>query len=232
MKHLNSLFHTLALCAVVLFSHVQVSADGAIQIDGATVGHWTMDFDAAKELAAEKELPILINFTGSDWCGWCKLMDKKVFADEAWKEFSGEYALLVTIDFPKDKSIVPEKYVERNKALKAEFGVRGYPTYIILDSDGETRLGQLGASRDKTPESFIKEFEGVTRFSMANIQAFIDTNPDKAEAYKAAIEKFKASTKALSDWIATRPEQNDENMEKFKAFRKEIEAAEAVLADF
>ena len=100
---------------------------------------------------AHQELPLLLNFTGSDWCGWCKIMDKNVFAGEEWKKYAADNVVLVTLDFPNDKSIVPEKYVERNKNLQAKFGVGGYPTYVILDSDGETKLGQLGAGKEKTP---------------------------------------------------------------------------------
>ena len=65
----------------------------------------------------------MLNFTGSDWCGWCKLMDKEVFAKDEWKTFAAENVVLVTLDFPKDKSIVPEKYVARNKELQE--AVRG-----------------------------------------------------------------------------------------------------------
>ena len=131
-------------------------AEDKVQLEGAEAGKWTMDYEAAVELAAKKKLPMMLNFTGSDWCGWCKLMDKGVFAQDEWKEFATKNVILVTLDFPKDKSIVPEKYVSQNNELKQQFGVRGYPTYVVLDSDGKSKLGQLGAGRDKTPASFIK----------------------------------------------------------------------------
>ena len=151
---------------------INAQAADKVEIDGASVGVWTMDFDAAVKLAGEKKLPLILNFTGSDWCGWCKLMDKNVFAEEAWKTYAKENVLLVTLDFPQDKSVVPEKYVARNKALQEKFGVRGYPTYVVLDNDGDTKLGQLGAGRDKTPSSFIEEFKGVVRMSAGAIEAY------------------------------------------------------------
>ena len=119
---------------------VALSAQAAdkVELEGAKVGIWTMDFDAAVKLAGEKNLPLMLNFTGSDWCGWCKLMDKGVFAQDEWKEYAAKNVLLVTLDFPKDKNIVPEKYVSRNNELKEQFGVRGYPTYVVLDSDGKS----------------------------------------------------------------------------------------------
>jgi len=209
-----------------------VQAEDQMQLDGAKVGHWTMDYDAATKLAAEKNLPMLLNFTGSDWCGWCKIMDKNVFAEEAWKKFAADNVVLVTLDFPKDKSIVPEKFVKRNNELKEKFGVGGYPTYIILDSDGETKIGKLGAGKEKTPESFIKEFEGVMRLSDGNIEAWAKAHPDQAEAYKAAIKASRAASQELQDWLKTRPERNDENTKKFEELQKGIKAANAKLAEF
>ncbi len=156
---MNNLKHTLAGIAFGALA-LSAQAEDKVQIDGAEAGHWTMDFDAAVKLAAEKKLPMMLNFTGSDWCGWCKLMDKNVFAEEVWQKFAADKVVLVTLDFPKDKTIVPEKYVSRNNELKDQFGVRGFPTYVVLDSDGKTKLGQLGAGKDKTPATFIDEFKG------------------------------------------------------------------------
>ncbi len=211
---------------------LSATAEDKVQIDGAEVGKWTMDFDAAVEKATQEKLPMMLNFTGSDWCGWCKLMDKGVFAQEEWQKFAAKNVLLVTLDFPKDKNIVPEKYVSRNNDLKKQFGVRGYPTYVVLDSDGKNKLGQLGAGRDKTPASFIEEFKGVTRTSAASIEAFTKANPDKAAAYKAALKEGKDAKDALANWISTKPERNDENNKKFAAFQERIKAAAGKLKDF
>ena len=211
---------------------INAQAADKVEIDGASVGVWTMDFDAAVKLAGEKKLPLILNFTGSDWCGWCKLMDKNVFAEEAWKTYAKEHVLLVTLDFPQDKSIVPEKYVARNKALQEKFGVRGYPTYVVLDNDGDTKLGQLGAGRDKTPSSFIEEFKGVVRMSAGAIDAYAKANPDKADAYKAAIADFQNAKKELMDWIETKPKRTEENTKLFEGFNKRISEAEAALKAF
>lgn len=234
MKLLNTTIGLLCAGAITLAAQTEeaFTTAEAVQIDGAKIGHWTMDFDAAKKIAAEKKLPLLINFTGSDWCGWCKLMDKGVFAKEAWTKYAAENVLLVTLDFPKDKTIVPEKYVARNEKLKDQFEVRGFPSYVILASDGETKIGQLGAGKGKTPESFISEFKAVVRLSPANIEAFVKANPDKAKAYKAAIKGVEDAKKELADWIGTKPERNEENTKKFEEFQKSIQTAQDELGKF
>lgn len=203
-------------------------ANEAVQTDGAEVGKWTMDFDAAKKIAAEKKLPLLVNFTGSDWCGWCKKMDGDVFSKSPWLDYAAQNTLLVTIDFPKDKSLVPEKFVARNKELKEKYAVRGYPTYVILDSDGETKIGQLGAGRDKTPESFIAEFKNVVRNSASGMEAYAKENPEKAEEYKKAVETLNERKKALADWLET----NQETLKELGTLQREVKAAEAAISKF
>ena len=76
---------------------------------------------------------------------------------------AADHLVLVTIDFPRGKNIVPAKWKERNSQLKKHFDVRGYPTYVIVSPDGATKLGHLMANRGKNPESFIKEVQKVLR---------------------------------------------------------------------
>lgn len=209
-----------------------VTASDEVALVGAKVGEWTMDFDAGAKLAKEKGLPMMLNFTGSDWCGWCKLMDKNVFAGEAWKAYAKENAVLVTIDFPRDPLVVPKAYQQRNNELKSKFGIRGYPTYIVLDSDAETVLGQLSAGQEKTPESFIEEFKSAIQLSESNIAAYVAANPDKAEGYQAAIKNFRTLQDDLKAWIQTGPQRNEENTKKYEGFIAKLKEADEKLKTF
>lgn len=203
-----------------------------VRIDGAEVGQWTMDYDSALKLAADKDLPVLLNFTGSDWCIWCKRMDEQVFAKDQWKEYAGSNVVLVTLDFPRNKSVVPPDFQKRNDKLKKKFEIQGYPTYVVLESDGKTRLGQLGAGTEKTAESFIKEFEGLLKMSSSYVAALAKQDPAKAEALKAAIKDLKAARKELDDWIATRPARNAENEKLYEGFLEKIKVADEAMAAF
>ena len=97
--------------------------ENKVALEGAKIGQWTMDYTAALAEAKKSELPLLLNFTGSDWCGWCKLMDKTVFSQQELPDYAAKIMLLVTLDSPSDKSIVPEKYVASNVERKQKFGV-------------------------------------------------------------------------------------------------------------
>lgn len=199
---------------------------------GAVLGQWTMDIDAAKALAAETGLPLFLNFTGSDWCGWCRLMDKQVFSTPAWQAYAKEHLVLVWIDFPKDKSLVPEVFRQRNDNLMREFGVGGFPTYILLDADGQTRLGQTGADRNITPEVFIATLEDILLTSDKSVAALRErlADSDKARLDESR-EALATAQKKLADWIQTNPKQNEENNTLFNAMRQEIEQAQADVLD-
>ncbi len=193
---------------------------GVVSGETAQPGVWTQDINAAKAVAKEKGLPILLNFTGSDWCGWCKLMDKSVFSQPEWKAYAEQKLMLVTLDFPQDKSIVPEAYVERNAQLQKQFGVRGYPTYVLLDSDGETVLGQLGAGRDKTPASFSKEVDQLLQFSAAGIAAYLNTlSPEDKAAYQAIVDEI---SRTEQDIVATKA-MMDKTYEKLQSLNASAE---------
>ena len=229
---LTQILTVLALLALMGTFPAGLTAN-EVATSGAEIGKWTMDFKAAEKLAADKDLPMLLNFTGSDWCGWCKLMDGGVFAKEEWDKYAAENIVLVTIDFPRDKSIVPEKFVSQNDELKEKFGISGYPTYVILESDGKTVLGQLGAGRDKTPESFIEELNGVLRFRSSSIKAKVAAlGPEKGAEYEKALSTVKSAENDLRKWLETRPVRNEENNKKFAAFQKAIEDAREKLDSF
>jgi len=199
-------------------------------IEGAVPGEWTMDFDAALALAAETGLPLFLNFTGSDWCGWCRLMDKQVFSAGAWQAWARENLVLVWIDFPQDKRLVPEAFRRRNDVLLREFGVGGFPTFILLDPDGKTRLGQTGAERNVTPERFIATLEElllVTDKSIAALRA--DMSPEDQARLDESRDALAHVRRKLEDWIQADPEQNEENLAIFNGMREEISHAEAEL---
>ncbi|OGV74856.1 MAG: hypothetical protein A3K18_14880 [Lentisphaerae bacterium RIFOXYA12_64_32] len=203
----------VGLLALVLAGYGSRTVSGEVATEGAVPGEWTMDLDAAQKLGAEEKLPMFLCFTGSDWCGWCKLMDKSVFSQPEWQEYTKENLVLVWIDFPKDASLVPEKYVARNQELQKKFGVEGYPTYVVLDDNGATELGRLRAARDKTAKSFIADLAALLR----------NREPEQAKfAAKLPAEKADAFRKLVADLKQTKSERQAAE-QKLDACDKRIE---------
>lgn len=121
-------------------------------------GIWMTDFEAAKKAAAEKELPILVDFTGSDWCGWCIKLKKEVFSQDPFVAYAKKNLVLLELDFPRRKEL-PEDLQKQNQALLEKYGVRGFPTILLLDAKGK-ELERTGY-RKGGAEAYVKHLKGL-----------------------------------------------------------------------
>ena len=100
---------------------------------------WLTDLAAAKKQAAEEKKPILMFFTGSDWCGWCKKLHEDVLDKKEFQDFAKENVILLELDFPNSKP-QSDALKKQNKELGDKFDVDGYPTMILVASDGEKEI--------------------------------------------------------------------------------------------
>ena len=97
---------------------------------------WFTNFNEAKAKAIKEQKPMLIDFTGSDWCGWCIKLDNEVFSQADFLEFASDSLVLVEIDFPK-KKVQSEELKLQNKALAEKYSIRGFPTILLLSPEAE-----------------------------------------------------------------------------------------------
>ncbi len=177
----------LAICCLPLAA----TANEAM-LKGAELGKWTQDLDAAKALAAKEKLPLFLHFTGSDWCTYCIQMDKAVFSKPGWIEYAKDKLVLVELDVPQDTSHTTQEYVERNQRLMREFRAPGFPTYIILESDGKTEIGRLGAMPDASVAAFTSNVDQVLKHSDKQVAAFIEKLPaEQGKAYREALTQMR-----------------------------------------
>lgn len=121
---------------------------------------WMTDFEAAKAKAAAEQKPVLLNFTGSDWCPPCKYLHQNVFATDAFASYAKEELILVELDFPRRK-VLPAEQQKQNAQLARAFNIGGYPTVILLDSDGETVLDKTVGVAHRDVTSFIRHTESI-----------------------------------------------------------------------
>lgn len=97
---------------------------------------WETDFEAASTQAKKTGKLMLLNFTGSDWCGWCIRLHKEVFSQPEFKAYASESLILVELDFPRGKE-QDASIKAQNEALLQKYGIRGFPTILILSPEGE-----------------------------------------------------------------------------------------------
>ena len=100
------------------------------------VAVWATDFDAAKAKAAADKKDLFLNFTGSDWCPYCKRLDAEVFTKEQFLQEADKRFILVTLDFPRNVTKLSPQTRERNDQLRQEYAVEGFPTVILAHADG------------------------------------------------------------------------------------------------
>jgi len=122
----------------------------------ATTLDWKTDYAAALKTAEGSDKKILLNFTGSDWCGWCIRLDQEIFSKPRFVEFAHNNLILVKIDFPRRNKLSPA-LEKQNKQLADRYRIRGFPTILILNDNGK-QINQLGYMRGG-PEAFISAIE-------------------------------------------------------------------------
>ena len=119
---------------------------------------WLTNFEDAKKVALKEGKPLLLDFTGSDWCPPCKLLHKNVFetADFA-KEAPGKY-VLVMLDFPRTKKQSPELKAQ-NDALQRKYAITGYPTVLLVDPKSGEAYGRLVGYANWDGRKFLDKLE-------------------------------------------------------------------------
>jgi len=150
---------------------------------------WYTDLDEAKAVAAKENKPLLVDFTGSDWCGFCIKLHAEVFDKPEFEEFAKNY-VLVELDFPSKKP-QPAEEKAKNKATQAKFGVSGFPTVLLLDAKtGEAYGRQSGYGPGSGPKAYIEK-----------LSAFKNTAEGRlalgAEAKKAAEASAKRAAQGI-----------------------------------
>jgi thioredoxin-related protein len=126
----------------------------ALSLQGCVSAGWTTDYPRALEQARKQDKLVLVNFTGSDWCGWCIKLERDVFATPQFQEYAKRYLVLVTVDFPERKP-QPDQLKKQNQQLAKQFEIDGYPTIILLGKDGMEK-GRLGYVKGGTAAFLAK----------------------------------------------------------------------------
>ncbi|PYJ71089.1 MAG: hypothetical protein DME76_03230 [Verrucomicrobia bacterium] len=108
---------------------------------GAAAAGWLDDYQKAQQEAKASNKLLLLNFTGSDWCGWCIKLDKDVLSQAEFKDYASKNLVLMEVDFPwPGRSRWQEQAAElkkQNQELARQYDVHGFPTLVVLDGNGQ-----------------------------------------------------------------------------------------------
>lgn len=129
----------LRIVILLLLSCGFISADSA-----SNKVNWMTNFQEATTLSKADNKPIVLLFTGSDWCVWCIKAEKEIFDTPEFIKAAGDKFIFVKADFPLNVDL-PIDTVVQNEKLKNQYGVKGFPTIVIINPEGKA-LGTVGYS--------------------------------------------------------------------------------------
>jgi protein disulfide-isomerase len=164
MKKSFKIYVTVSLLISLLVACGKESQSTSVvavgSIEAASDLTWETDFEAASLQAKKAGKQMLLNFTGSDWCGWCIRLDKEVFSQAEFKAYAKDALILVELDFPRGKELDASTKAQ-NEALAQKYEIRGFPTILILSPEGEL-VGKTGYQRGGAAEyvEHLKELIG------------------------------------------------------------------------
>ena len=121
---------------------------------------WETDFKKAQDEAKNDHKLLFVNFTGSDWCGWCIKLDREVFSKPAFQEYASKNLVLVEVDFPRAKA-QSDSIKKQNEELAQHYGIQGFPTIVVLNGQGR-KVGELGYMEGGAT-AFIAELEKLPK---------------------------------------------------------------------
>lgn len=107
---------------------------------------WETNINKAIEVSNKTNKPLLLFFTGSDWCGWCIRLQKEVLKTPEFTKWANENVVLVELDYPRRTPQTAE-IKKQNAELQQAFGIQGFPTVFFakaITADGKTNFQGLG----------------------------------------------------------------------------------------
>jgi len=113
-----------------------------LMISNAEAVQWTTNYDEALQSAKSQNKPIVMLFTGSDWCTYCKKLEREALDTPEFSQAAGSDFVFLKLDYPM-RTKLDEKTTKQNQELKTRFDIRGYPTVLIIDAN-QNKIASTG----------------------------------------------------------------------------------------
>ena len=182
-------------------------------VPGAEDALWQTNFEASKAKAKAESKLLLVDFTGSDWCGWCIKLKSEVFDTTEFQTEAPKKFVLVELDFPRQKEL-PDELKTQNEQLAQQYMVRGFPSILLMDAEGQV-IARTGYRPDG-PEEYLK-----------HLTEFVQTH-DSILKLRAELATVQGLDRAkVLDQLAEAYGKLDNPSDELDAWGKEIIALDA-----
>jgi len=125
---------------------------------------WSGNFNETLQQARSSHKVILVNFSGSDWCGPCIRLKEEIFDSQTFQDYAKDHLLLVRADFPRQKkNKLPAEQVKLNEALADQYNKEGkFPFTLLVDENGKV-LKKWDGFPDESPAQFVAEIASLVK---------------------------------------------------------------------
>jgi thioredoxin-related protein len=125
-------------CQEITIDSTQVTIDSTKVFEKPKIElNWISSYKEALKKSKLEKKPVLIYFTGSDWCGPCKILDDQLFHTDKFKSLSDKDLVLLEVDIPRRKDLLDPEKMSENLYLKAKYKVKSFPTLMVVNHRGK-----------------------------------------------------------------------------------------------
>ena len=196
----------------------------------AWAAEWMTDLEAAKAKAAAENKAVLVDFTGSDWCGWCIRLRKQVLDTPAFEQYARDKFVLLEVDVPQNPAF-DKTLRERNEALCKQYDVQGFPTIMVLTPQGDVvgGFGGFKPSVEAAAKPLDAALDTAALLRKAETQQGAEKLATLAEAYKSMPEDMQQRAGALLQRIAALDPQDSTGIIRKQRVRQQMQLTLAAV---
>ncbi len=190
----------------------------------AFAAEWMTDLEAARAKAATENKAVLVDFTGSDWCGWCIKLRQEVFDTPAFDAYAKDKFVLVEIDLPRTPGKLSKEQLGKNQQLCEQYGIEGFPTIIVMNPQGAILGGFVGGkpNLEETAKSLDAALANGKLMAKAAGLHGVEKAKVLMEVYKTMPDSFGEVRAALQKEIAALDPGNETGIQEEMAADRQM----------
>lgn len=191
---------------------------------------WTTDLDAARTRAAAEGKSVLVDFTGSDWCGYCIQLKRNVFDTPEFEAYAKDKFLFVEVDVPQDIKRIGQELYNKNQQLCKQYKISGFPTIMVMSPEGYVIGGFVGGSNmARTKDSLNAALQNAQKVQAASKLQGVEKAKLLAEVHSSLSGDLKAANTAMRNDIAAADVDNVTGMKDLSKATAQMDELQAKL---
>lgn len=193
---------------------------------------WMTDLEAAKAKAAAENKAVLVDFTGSDWCGWCIRLRKQVLDTPAFETYAKDKFVLMEVDVPQNPKF-DQKLLQRNRQICDQYNVSGFPTILVITPKGDVVGGFSGyvASTAEAAKPLDAALANAALLAKADTQQGSEQVATLTKAYNSLPEDVQENASALRQRIIALDTDDTSGMKRLQRVKDQRDALQRDISN-